>query len=87
PKGVMIENRNAVDLIYWAQNEFDLSRFSITYAATSYCFDLSVYEMFYTLSVGKTLRIINNGLEIRNYIEKDDKILINTVPSVVKKLL
>ncbi|MFP3577829.1 AMP-binding protein, partial [Brevibacillus sp. SIMBA_040] len=48
PKGVMIENRNAVDLIYWAQNEFDLSRFSITYAATSYCFDLSVYEMFYT---------------------------------------
>lgn len=87
PKGVMVEHRNTVELIQWSDKLFDSETFDVVFAATSYCFDLSVYEMFYTLSIGKKLRVLQHGLEIRDFIEKEDKILINTVPSVVREIL
>jgi len=87
PKGVMVAHKNAVELVQWSDKRFDSNTFDIVFAATSYCFDLSVYEMFYTLSIGKKLRILQHGLEIRDFIEKDEKILINTVPSVVREIL
>ncbi|MEM9686707.1 MAG: amino acid adenylation domain-containing protein, partial [Bacteroidota bacterium] len=87
PKGVMIAHSNAVALIYWSKSTFDLSLFDITYGVTSHCFDLSIYEMFYTLSVGKKLRILTNALSIKEYIGSDSKILLNTVPSVVRGLI
>ncbi len=86
PKGVMIEHRNAVEMVHWSQTEFAATNFEVMYAATSFCFDLSVYEIFYTLSTGKTIRILKNALEIKKYIGKDQQIGINTVPSVVRKL-
>ncbi|WP_040497646.1 non-ribosomal peptide synthetase, partial [Fulvivirga imtechensis] len=87
PKGVGLTHGNAVAFISWAQEEFLVSPFDIVYAGTSYCFDLSVYEIFYTLSIGKTLRVIASGMEIPRYLDRDDKVLINTVPSVVGELL
>ncbi len=86
PKGVMLEHRNAVAMLSWAKEEFANTEYETLYAPTSYCFDLSVYEMFYPLSVGKKLRILKDGLEIEQYLKKEDKILINTVPSVIKAL-
>nr|WP_166923720.1 non-ribosomal peptide synthetase [Flavobacterium sp. JXAS1] len=87
PKGVMITHQNAVALIHWAQKEFDTESFDVVYAATSHCFDLSVFEMFYTLSVGKKIKILNNALEIGAELAKDQKILLNTVPSSIRKVL
>ncbi|TCN55434.1 amino acid adenylation domain-containing protein [Flavobacterium circumlabens] len=87
PKGVMIEHKNAVALIHWSDTEFDSSKFETVYAVTSYCFDLSVFEIFYTLSIGKQIKLLKNGLEIKNHIDKDQNVLINTVPSVVNQLL
>ncbi|UWY30341.1 amino acid adenylation domain-containing protein [Flavobacterium sp. TR2] len=87
PKGVMIEHGNAVALINWSKLEFDQSKFEIMYAATSYCFDLSVYEMFYTLAIGKKIRVLNNALEIKNHINEESRVALNTVPSVVRNLL
>ena len=87
PKGVMIKNSSTVELINWSCKEFDSARFDVLYAATSYCFDLSAYEMFYPLSKGKKIRILKNALEIKNYINDEQRILINTVPSVVKRIL
>ncbi|WP_343859358.1 AMP-binding protein, partial [Fulvivirga kasyanovii] len=46
PKGVMVNHGNTSSLIHWAQSEFDASSFEVMYAATSYCFDLSMYEFF-----------------------------------------
>jgi len=87
PKGVMLEHRNAVAMILWAQTEFDAEAFDVVFASTSHCFDLSVYEFFYPLSIGKPIRILNSGLDIVNHLASDEKILINTVPSVVGTLL
>ncbi|KAB8154235.1 amino acid adenylation domain-containing protein [Kordia sp. TARA_039_SRF] len=87
PKGVMITHANAAAMIHWAQSEFDASKFEIVFAGTSHCFDLSVYEMFYTFSIGKKLNVLSSGLEIRDALAKHKNILLNTVPSTVRKLL
>jgi amino acid adenylation domain-containing protein len=87
PKGVMIEHRNAVELIHWSQREFDPSTFEVMYALTSFCFDLSVYEIFYPLSIGKKIRVLKNPFELKTYLPADQRILLNTVPSVVRNLL
>ncbi|TRX31190.1 amino acid adenylation domain-containing protein [Flavobacterium sp. ZT3R18] len=87
PKGVMITHQNASAMLHWSQREFSDTDFDILYAVTSHCFDLSVYEFFYPLSIGKQIRLLPNGLSIGDYIDSDKKVLINTVPSVIHTLL
>jgi len=87
PKGVMIGHQNTNAFISWCQSEFAESKFDIVYATTSICFDLSIFELFYPLSTGKPVRILQNGLAISEYVTKDVNVLINTVPSVAETLL
>lgn len=87
PKGVMIERRNVNRLLSWAYREFAESPVDTVYATTSICFDLSVFELFYCLNAGKTMRLLQSGIDIEKYIEADRNVLVNTVPSVVKNLL
>lgn len=87
PKGVMISHGNMNSFIAWAKEEFRDTDFEIVYNSTSYSFDLSIYELFYTLSIGKEIRIIQDGLQIAAHLPKDKKVLINTVPVVVKELI
>ncbi|WP_378186673.1 amino acid adenylation domain-containing protein [Aquimarina sp. W85] len=87
PKGVMITHQNAVALINWAKEEFKNTIHEVVYAATSHCFDLSVFELFYTLSVGKKIKLLDNALEIGKYLENDTQVLLNTVPSSIRNVL
>ena len=87
PKGVMLAHQNLNAFIAWAHDEFKHVPFEMVYNTTSYAFDLSVFELFYTLSSGKKLRILQDGLEIANFLPKDNNVMLNTVPSVVKALL
>ncbi|OHT47032.1 non-ribosomal peptide synthetase [Flavobacterium tructae] len=87
PKGVMITHQNAVAMLCWSQREFSDTDFDTLYAVTSHCFDLSVYEFFYPLSIGKQIRLLANGLSIGDYIQSDKNVLINTVPSVIHTLI
>ncbi|NSL85714.1 amino acid adenylation domain-containing protein [Chitinophaga sp. Mgbs1] len=87
PKGVMIEHRNAYAFICWCLEEFDSNDFDIVFAVTSVCFDLSVFEIFYSLICGKKLRILDNALSIPAWLHTTERILLNTVPGVVAGLL
>ena len=87
PKGVLIEHHSVVAFLHWCRQEFSGDGFDILYAVTSVCFDLSIFEIFYPLITGKKIRILENGLAIRNYLSADQHILINTVPSVMRLLL
>lgn len=87
PKGVLITNKNVVALLYWAKKEFNTESFDMVYAVTSHCFDLSAYEMFFTLSVGKTIKLLNNAVEISKELKNDKKVLLNTVPSSIRSLI
>jgi len=87
PKGVMIEHKNVFSFICWCREEFNAEKFEMVYASTSVCFDLSIFEIFYPLSIGKPIRLLENGLEINEYLSLDSSVMINTVPSVMDHLL
>ncbi|MCB2378362.1 amino acid adenylation domain-containing protein [Hymenobacter sp. BT635] len=87
PKGVQICHRNAIAFLKWCCVEFAHTPYELLYAATSYCFDLSVYEFFFPLIQGKKIRLLTSALELPQYLPHDKNILVNTVPSVVRNLL
>ncbi len=83
PKGVAITRKNLFVFLQWCASEFKSTDFDVVYANTSYCFDLSVFEIFYTLVSGKTIRILNSALDIPVWLKEDKRVLINTVPSLL----
>ena len=86
PKGVLIEHRNTVALIAWAQSVYSPGDLHGVLASTSVCFDLSVWEIFVTLSCGGYAIVANNALELPTLAARDQVSLINTVPSAIKAL-
>jgi amino acid adenylation domain-containing protein len=87
PKAVIISHRNAIAFLKWAMQEFHNTSFDILYATTSICFDLSVFELFFPLLTGKTIRILDTANNIQKYALRDQGIFLNVVPSVVRHLL
>ena len=87
PKGVMISHGNASGLIHWAQGVFSEEDLSGVLAATSICFDLSVYELFVTLSAGGKIILADNVLALPTLPAKSEVVLVNTVPSAIATLL
>jgi amino acid adenylation domain-containing protein/thioester reductase-like protein len=85
PKGVSIEHHNAVNLIRWACSAMDPQVFTETLHSTSFNFDLAVYECFVPLSVGGSLRLVENALAVRE--DPGAVTLVNTVPSAMKAMI
>ncbi|HWF17729.1 MAG TPA: amino acid adenylation domain-containing protein, partial [Verrucomicrobiae bacterium] len=86
PKGVAIEHRNALSLIHWAREVFTKDELSGVLASTSICFDLSVFELFVTLSCGGKIVLAENALELPHLAAAQEVTLINTVPSAAAEL-
>ncbi|MDD4923029.1 MAG: condensation domain-containing protein, partial [Bacteroidales bacterium] len=86
PKGVAITHQNVSVFLNWAAFEFKSSAFEVVYASTTYCFDLSVFEIFFSLIAGKTIRILSSALEIPTWIKLDHQVLVNTVPSLLSAI-
>ncbi|MEM1242912.1 MAG: amino acid adenylation domain-containing protein, partial [Cyanobacteria bacterium P01_H01_bin.26] len=87
PKGVAIEHRSPVALVHWAQGAFSTEQLSGVLAATSICFDLSVFEIFVPLSSGGTVVLADNVLQVHDLPAIDEITLINTVPTAIAELL
>ncbi|RAL26258.1 amino acid adenylation domain-containing protein [Thermoflavimicrobium daqui] len=87
PKGVVIEHRNVVALISWAHDEYAEEDLQGVLFTTSICFDLSVYELFVPLTMGGTVIIAENALELSSLETIQPITLINTVPSIMTEVL
>jgi len=87
PKGVMIEHRNTVALIEFTRREFSAAELDGVLASTSVCFDLSVWEIFCTLSLGGRVVLAENALQLPALPDSAQVRLINTVPSAIAELL
>jgi len=85
PKGVTIEHRSVVNFICWAKSAFEADELERTLFSTSINFDLAVYECFVPLTVGATITIVGNALDLTQ--SPVEVTLINTVPSAMKSLV
>ncbi|MEH2228637.1 MAG: amino acid adenylation domain-containing protein [Nostoc sp.] len=87
PKGVAIEHHSTVVLLHWAREVFTTEDLAGVLAATSICFDLSVFEIFVPLSWGGKVILAENALYLPILPAAQEVTLINTVPSAIAELL
>ena len=87
PKGVAIRHSSAVAFLGWAKEVFPPEDLARVLASTSICFDLSVFEIFATLSSGGTAVLVENALALPELSPTTHLTLINTVPSAMRELL
>ncbi len=86
PKGVAIEHHSAVNFIHWARQTFSSDELSGVLAATSICFDLSIFEIFAPLAAGGSIILAKNVLELPALPNAYEVTLVNTVPSAMTEL-
>lgn len=87
PKGVAIEHRSTTAFLHWAGEFLTDEDLRAVLASTSICFDISVMELFATLSRGGKLLIADNALHLPELRDCDQITLINTVPSAMRELI
>jgi nonribosomal peptide synthetase DhbF len=87
PKGVVIEHCSAAAFIAWAGSVFTADEWAGVLASTSISFDLSIFELFATLSHGGTVLLAGSALELPTLAARGRVRLVNTVPSAARSLL
>ena len=87
PKGVALEHRSVTTFVHWAREVFTAEQLSGVLLSTSVCFDLSVFEIFVTLSAGGKVIVAENALYLPGLPEREEVTLINTVPSAMAELV
>ncbi|MEW6367290.1 MAG: amino acid adenylation domain-containing protein [Acidobacteriota bacterium] len=87
PKAVAIEHRSAAAFVHWAGTVFSDEELAGVLASTSICFDLSIFEIFVTLSWGGKVILADNALHLTAIESAREVTLINTVPSAMAELV
>ena len=87
PKGVAIEHRGPLALLAWARRVYTAEELSGVLAATSVCFDLSVFEIFLPLTTGGRVILADNATALPTLPAAGEVTLVNTVPSAIAELL
>ncbi len=87
PKGVGIARRNVQALLAWARDAYAPAELQGVLAATSVCFDVSVFELLAPLTTGGTLLLVENALERQALRAAEEVTLVSTVPSVLHEWL
>lgn len=83
PKAVAIGHGSAMGLLTWAAHVYPAEEMERVLAATSVCFDLSVFEIFLPLMRGGTV-VLADDISLAGAAGKPT--LINTVPSSINAL-
>ncbi|PYP93124.1 MAG: non-ribosomal peptide synthetase [Candidatus Angelobacter sp. Gp1-AA117] len=86
PKGAAIEHHSTLGLMHWAQLEFGRETLAGVLAASSICFDMSVFEIYVPLSWGGAVIMAENVLQLHTLAAKNKVTFISTVPSAIAEL-
>jgi amino acid adenylation domain-containing protein len=87
PKGVAIAHHSAAVLVGWAGGVFPAETLAGVLAATSICFDLSVFELFVPLAHGGAVIVAEDALALPSHPAAAEVTLVNTVPSALAELV
>lgn len=86
PKGVAITHRNALNTVLACNRKFSVTEADRMIGISSFCFDLSVFDIFGTLSAGAALVLVPNQRDIPKIVELADKhgvTVWNSVPAIL----
>jgi amino acid adenylation domain-containing protein len=86
PKGVAIAHKSVATFLHWAHETFTQAELAGVLAATSVCFDLSVFELFAPLTCGGAVILAENALALPPHPANAAVTLVNTVPSAMAEL-
>jgi amino acid adenylation domain-containing protein len=86
PKGVAIAHSSTTTFLNWSLETFMPEQLRGVLAATSICFDLSIFELFVPLSCGGTVILAENALQLPALAPAAEVTLVNTVPSAIAEL-
>ncbi|RBL91355.1 non-ribosomal peptide synthase/polyketide synthase [Chitinophaga flava] len=89
PKGVMNAHRGIVNRLLWTQDYFGLDTSDVVLQKTTFCFDVSVWELFWPLITGARLVFAQPGGEkdgayLSRTIERYGVTTIHFVPSMLQ---
>ncbi|GJM33275.1 MAG: hypothetical protein DHS20C18_22760 [Saprospiraceae bacterium] len=93
PKGVMNQHSGVVNRLLWAQQEYGLdSEVDIVLQKTNFCFDVSVWELFWPIITGVKLVFARPGGHkdsnyLKSLIEKEGITTMHFVPSMLEVFL
>jgi amino acid adenylation domain-containing protein len=87
PKGVAISHRAARALVDWSRAVYEERDLDGVLAATSVCFDLSVFELFVPFVRGGRVILVADALALAEDPAAGRAVLLNTVPSVLSQVL
>lgn len=90
PKGVVIEHRQAASLVAWAARDLPAQARSRVLAATSTCFDLSIFELWVPACTGGSIVLAEGVLPWWAKAQEGAApavTLVNTVPSALAAAL
>ena len=93
PKGVMNEHGALVNRLYWAQQYFGLNTEKATILQkTTFCFDVSVWELFLPLITGNTMVLARpegqkDNTYLQSIIEERQVTMVHFVPPMLEVFL
>ena len=93
PKGVMKEHRSVVNRLLWAQDYFNLNPAEdVVLQKTTFCFDVSVWELFWPLISGVKMVLAapeghRDNTYLRDRITSSNVTTIHFVPSMLEAFL
>ncbi|MDR2045182.1 MAG: amino acid adenylation domain-containing protein [Clostridium sp.] len=90
PKGVVISHEAAVNTVLDMNRRFGVTENDRILGISSLCFDLSVYDLFGSLSTGATLVPVNHprdAAELLSHLSGKRITLWNSVPAVMELML
>jgi len=92
PKGVMIEHHSVVNRLKWMQNAYPIDGRDVLLQKTSFCFDVSVWEIFWWALEGATVcMLMPRGeripLALVDTIKKYRVSVLHFVPSMLNVFL
>ncbi|HKH62399.1 MAG TPA: amino acid adenylation domain-containing protein, partial [Flavitalea sp.] len=92
PKGVMNEHRGLVNRLYWAQEYYGLTTNDTVLQKTTFCFDVSVWELVWPLLVGSRLVFAEpeghkDPAYLKSVIAAENITMVHFVPSMLGMFL
>jgi len=92
PNGVMIEHKGVVNNLLWSKEYLNTTPRDIVLQKTTFCFDVSVWEIFWPLITGASLVVLNkdevrNVQKLKDIINREKVTITHFVPTMLELFL